>query len=189
MLQHHRIPTAAANTCYTTQRRLPWDLERAAVGEHRVRPLPFLDHLLHFRRLSAAFPPPSTAFPLPFTADLTALQVRHGAAGLAEQGRAERRPAGRIGRQVNPGGTHPNGSEPGGSVQCYCKRLLQPGPRSIPADHLKALESDPAFAAAEHIQGVHYPCARDEPAQVRTHRELALCSQHTSLKNSGGKVD
>ena len=34
----------------------------------------------------------------------------------------------------------------------------------IPGDQLKALEADPAFAAAEHIQGTHYPCSRDQPA-------------------------
>ena len=34
----------------------------------------------------------------------------------------------------------------------------------IPSDQIKALESNPAFAAAEHIQGTHYPCARDQPA-------------------------
>ena len=33
----------------------------------------------------------------------------------------------------------------------------------IPGDQIKALQSDPAFAAAEHIQGTHYPCARDQP--------------------------
>jgi galactosylceramidase len=35
----------------------------------------------------------------------------------------------------------------------------------IPGDQIKALQSDPAFAAAEHIQGTHYPCARDQPPQ------------------------
>lgn len=33
----------------------------------------------------------------------------------------------------------------------------------IPSTQLKALEGDPAFAAAEHIQGTHYPCSRDQP--------------------------
>lgn len=32
----------------------------------------------------------------------------------------------------------------------------------IPADQIKALQTDPSFAAAEHIQGTHYPCARDQ---------------------------
>eukprot|EP00656_Telonema_subtile_P023201 TRINITY_DN2455_c0_g4_i1.p1 TRINITY_DN2455_c0_g4~~TRINITY_DN2455_c0_g4_i1.p1 ORF type:complete len:1051 (-),score=162.84 TRINITY_DN2455_c0_g4_i1:218-3370(-) len=34
----------------------------------------------------------------------------------------------------------------------------------IPADQIKALSTDPVFAAAEHIQGTHYPCARAQPA-------------------------
>ena len=35
----------------------------------------------------------------------------------------------------------------------------------IPSAQINFLATDPAFAAAEHIQGTHYPCSRDQPAK------------------------
>ena len=57
----------------------------------------------------------------------------------------------------------------------------------IPGALVKALSTNKAFAAAEHIQGTHYPCSRDQSAafwEISPKQTYIMIPAVISLSNS-----